>query len=113
MGITDEVAFFNVSTEVTPNNRPLRKSEYQLGRLVRDLSPYDKVVALGRTASEALGLIGVAHFRLPHPSPRNRQLNDKLSLRVSLLECKCYLEDWKNEGLKSRNTVSDEGSVRT
>lgn len=39
---------------------------------------YDKVIALGNFASEVLNTISVPHFKLPHPSPRNRLLNHKL-----------------------------------
>ncbi len=48
------------------------------------------VVALGNNASKKLGS-RVRHFKLPHPSGLNRQLNDKVKLWLKLLECKNYL----------------------
>lgn len=35
------------------------------------------IIALGNVASHALKKIGVDHLKMPHPSPRNRQFNDK------------------------------------
>lgn len=37
---------------------------------------YHAIVALGRFPSEVLTSIGVWHFKFPHPSGLNRQLND-------------------------------------
>ncbi len=53
---------------------------------------YNKVIALGGLASTALNKIGVDHFKLPHPSPRNRLLNDKTFEKKILKECKEYLK---------------------
>lgn len=85
-----EYDFTNVSTLPTENNRPLRKSEYQLNRLHREVKAYDKVIALGNTASEALSMVNIAHFKLPHPSPKNRTLNDKGRLQRLLDACMEY-----------------------
>lgn len=48
-----------------------------------------KFVALGNAASKALG--EVPHFKLPHPSGLNRQLNDKAFVADKLAECKTWL----------------------
>lgn len=53
---------------------------------------YDKVIALGNFVSYSLDRIGVDHFRMPHPSPRNRLLNDSDLETRYLRECKEYLE---------------------
>ena len=87
------VFFFNVSNEVTPENRPLKKSEYELERLSDDLRGMHRVVALGATAEDALDRLGIKHFKLPHPSPRNRVLNDPDLVERLLAECKAYLEN--------------------
>ena len=53
---------------------------------------YPKVIALGGFASDCLKKVGVAHFKLPHPSPRNRLLNDK-EYEISVIQqCKEYME---------------------
>lgn len=53
----------------------------------------DKIVALGNAASKALKWI--PHFKLPHPSGLNRQLNNKSFVLAKLLECKKWLEENK------------------
>ena len=52
---------------------------------------YKKVIALGGVASKALSKVGVEHFKMPHPSPRNRQLNDKQFEIDMLFKMKEYL----------------------
>ena len=53
---------------------------------------YDKVIALGNYASMCLKKINVKHFKMPHPSPRNRKLNDKDFESQIVEECRQYLE---------------------
>lgn len=38
---------------------------------------HDKIVALGLVVSKHLTKLGIDHYRIPHPSPLNRLLNDK------------------------------------
>lgn len=52
---------------------------------------YDKIIALGGFASASLDKIKVAHFKMPHPSPRNRLLNDKAFEKRVIKECKEYV----------------------
>lgn len=71
----------NVMNQKTSNNRPLKKSEVDasLQRLAQDvegLKP-DKIIALGKTAANALTLLYLAFYEMPHPSGRNRKLNDQ------------------------------------
>lgn len=50
------------------------------------------VVALGNKASVRMKKLGIDHFKLPHPSPRNRQLNNKEFVDLELRKCKNYLK---------------------
>jgi uracil-DNA glycosylase len=52
-----------------------------------------KVVALGNNASKRLTKIGIEHFKLPHPSPLNRQLNNEYFIEEKLWECYSYLKE--------------------
>lgn len=52
---------------------------------------YDRILALGQDVSRALTSMGIHHFRLPHPSGLNRQMNDKKYVHDQLEACKNYL----------------------
>lgn len=86
------VSFTNVSLFKTFNNRVLHKNQYELDRLDDEVSSYNKIVALGNTASKALELINKDHFKLPHPSPRNRQLNNLQFINCKLDSCLKYIK---------------------
>lgn len=86
------VFLVNVSSVRTPGNRKLKVSEYELEALrkvVRDDTT--TVIALGETAAHALEKIGVEHFKLPHPSGRNRLLNDMDYLDQKIAECRAFI----------------------
>jgi hypothetical protein len=51
-----------------------------------------KFVALGNKASERLKDMDIEHFKLPHPSPRNRKLNNKKLIDSELRKCYDYLK---------------------
>lgn len=61
-------------------------------RLSTVTKEYDKVLALGGFVSSALERLGVDHFKMPHPSPLNRLLNDKKYEKQILKQCKEYLK---------------------
>lgn len=50
-----------------------------------------KVIALGELASSRLQREDLAHFKLPHPSGLNRQLNDTEFVANKLREAKEYI----------------------
>lgn len=54
------------------------------------------MIALGAEASKTLTRCKYDHFKLPHPSGRNRQLNDKAYIYQKLTECR----DWLNQRSK-------------
>lgn len=50
-----------------------------------------EIVALGNEAAKKLEELGLEYFKLPHPSGRNRLLNDKKYVEMKLKECKEWL----------------------
>lgn len=50
-------------------------------------------IACGNIASEALNDEGIKHFKLPHPSGRNRKLNDKKYEKNLLKECYKWIRE--------------------
>lgn len=52
-----------------------------------------KVVAFGKKASKRLEKLSIEHYVMPHPSPRNRILNNKQQVALYLLSCQSYLWD--------------------
>ena len=89
MGLS-RVRFVNVSNSVTPGNRKLKVSEYELDRLAKEVGS-GMAVALGKTAADALRRTGIEFFELPHPSGRNLKLNDKDFVARELARCAIYL----------------------
>lgn len=53
-------------------------------------------VALGNNASKFLTRMGFDHYKLPHPSPRNRLLNSQEYVDSELHKCYLWLKEHKN-----------------
>jgi uracil-DNA glycosylase len=62
--------------------------------ICRLLNEGDKVfVALGNYASKRLNDMFIQHFKLPHPSPKNRMLNNKANIEFQLNKCYLYIKE--------------------
>ena len=83
----------NVSNQVTEGNRPLKKTEFDLlGLCNHAIHPsVTKIVAMGNIAASALDQIGIKYYKIPHPSPLNRFLNNTTQVESVLEDCKKYL----------------------
>lgn len=96
----ESLAFINVYHLPTENNRPLKMSEIRDNLSVLKFKvEYNKdhmVVALGKTAEKALTLLGVKFFSMPHPSGKNRKLNDKAYLEEKIKGLKLFLKPSKD-----------------
>lgn len=103
LGLTlDDVEFANVSNEKTPNNRPLRRHEIDVEYpRLRALLAQRAVVTLGKTAELAAGFVAFTLsadqkpvvINLPHPSGRNRVLNDKAKVAEILQKARQKLNE--------------------
>lgn len=80
-------AFINT----VPERGAATMKNVQWDYLRQSVTLHKKVIALGGFASSVLTKLNVDHFRLPHPSPRNRLLNDKKFEAEQLRLCKKYL----------------------
>ena len=81
-------SFVNAIDE--PGETKISKIDFK--RLFTLSKEYDKILALGGFVSTALNNIDISHFKLPHPSPLTRLLNDKMFEKKILSECKDYLK---------------------
>lgn len=100
LGPVDQLFFNNVSPFTTPNNRPLTTTEIRESseRLKMLVAIHDgaKIVALGRTAEKALRMIGEKFYAMPHPSGKNRKLNDKAYVEEKIKGLRNYLKPSKD-----------------
>jgi len=98
----------NVLNEKTEGNRPLKQSEIKsnLERLASDLRGITptKIVALGKTAGDALDKLKIEHFKMFHPSGKNRLLNDKALVENKVKEMVAYCS---SESCPQPTTVED------
>ena len=85
----DYFSFTNCAHE--PGRVKFKNVDYEF--LLTNIQGYNKIIALGGFASDVLKRIGINHFKLPHPSPRNRALNDKSYEKTVLKECEQYIWD--------------------
>jgi uracil-DNA glycosylase len=97
--------YINVTSKKTEENRPLRRGEIKanLDVLAGDINRIapTKIVALGKTASIALTLLGLKFYEMPHPSGCNRKLNNKEYVAEKI---KGLLEYTNNPSIKSSET---------
>ncbi len=85
-GITD-YDFDNVSRDLG------EKFKVDLDRVKMLSKRYSKIVALGRVASNTLHKLDIPHLYMPHPSPRNRQLNSKEFEKEKMNSLKNYADE--------------------
>ena len=97
------ITYVNVLDQKTDSNRPLKTSEIRssLPRLLKDISEADKIIALGKTAAKALSMAGIKFCEMPHPSGRNRLLNDPAYVEQKI---KSLLQYCSEEGLNISST---------
>lgn len=85
------VSFTNLSAD---SEWDFKYNTFDHDLICTTLSEYDKIIAWGTMVSNYLTRLGFKdHFVLPHPSPRNRQLNDHKYVHNVLNECKDYIYD--------------------
>jgi uracil-DNA glycosylase len=91
---TNDYRLCNVKDIKTEDNKPLTLSQIKesLPELKSKIGSATKIVALGKTAAKALTLLHVDFYEMPHPSGRNRKLNDKKYVEEKIKGLLEYLE---------------------
>jgi len=79
-----------------PKDKSIESTTYEILNQInqfrgQQLDPHHKWIALGNSAAEYLKQGNVPFFKLPHPSGRNRQINDKEFIAKKLEECRQWL----------------------
>lgn len=76
-GLDIEAIYANISDEKSRGNRPISHTAISetFDEIIEKQKP-DRIVGLGKTASKALSAKGIKFLEMPHPSGRNRLLND-------------------------------------
>jgi uracil-DNA glycosylase len=70
---------------------PVEASELSEALEVLQHTPAPKIIALGKIAAAALDSGVMPYFQLPHPSGRNRVLNDKIKITKLLEQAKQFI----------------------
>jgi hypothetical protein len=92
IGSLSGVRLFSWISQMNLNLKEIKLiNSTQVNEFYKDLEE-SIIVALGLVASRELNRRNLKHMRLPHPSGRNRQLNNKNWLNEQLVECKQYIE---------------------
>jgi hypothetical protein len=76
--------------EVHMTNQVLKRMPREVRKL---MAAEFKVVALGKSAEKALSKLKVPHYPMPHPSGRNRLLNDTEYEAFCVDDCKRWLSE--------------------
>ena len=88
-----DISMVTFQNAITDPDLPQKVTSADFKMLYNCIKGYGKVVALGALVSQILTAMGVQHFKMPHPSPRNRLLNDKSYETNILKQLKEYLDD--------------------
>ena len=68
--------------------------EVDYDTLLCQIIDYDHVIALGGLVSNTLNTLAIDHYALPHPSPRNRMMNNQNKVNHILKDCKKWLNTY-------------------
>jgi hypothetical protein len=67
------------------------RSKCNVVEIIKMAKDYDRIICLGAEASKILYRYDVDHYLMPHPSPRNRMMNDKILIKNAIEGCSLYL----------------------
>ena len=99
--IQGSISFVNVADQKTKSNKSLTKAEIKaniekLKGKIDSIAP-QRIVALGKTATYALTLLHLNFYEMPHPSGRNRILNNSNYIEEKIKGLRKYLSPFKEK----------------
>jgi len=71
------VEIYSFSNACAHHAPSLRKDNVDETYIKEITKSYNKILTLGKEVSNYFTKMGIEHYALPHPSPLNRQFNDK------------------------------------
>jgi len=83
--------FVSFHNAIVDPNLPQKLSSVDYELLREIVHNYSYVVALGNLVSNSLKRIDIQHFKMPHPSPLNRLLNDRSYEQEMLNRLRSYI----------------------
>jgi len=83
--------FVSFHNAIVDPNLPQKLSSVDYELLRESVHNYSYVVALGNLVSNSLKRIDTQHFKMPHPSPLNRLLNDRSYEHEMLNRLRSYI----------------------
>lgn len=95
-GIKGTFYYENIVSQKTENNRPLNKSEMALATVsllerIKGINP-DRIIALGKSATDVVKRLGLEFLEMPHPSGMCRFWNDKEKGKLKIEELRKYIQ---------------------
>ena len=86
------IRIYSYSNACAHHAPSLKKADIDETYLQNISKKYNKILTLGKEVEQLFTKMGIEHFSLPHPSPLNRNLNDKAYEKDVINKLKRYLQ---------------------
>ena len=86
------VRIYRYSNACAHHVQSLKKADIDETYISQITKSYNKILTLGKEVEHLFNKMGIEHYALPHPSPLNRNLNDKAYETKIINNLKSYLQ---------------------